>query len=69
LVRLEQGLAPLLLGFDERGQAPLPDLFFSYFYNDPFVLGTPRMRLFRSTARRNARANIKMEVTAFKFKE
>ena len=22
----EEGLAPLLLGFDERGQAPLPDL-------------------------------------------
>src|SRR5215510_3883495 len=27
-----------------------------YIHNDPFVLGTPRMRLFRSTACRNARA-------------
>jgi hypothetical protein len=24
-------LPPLLLGFDERGQAPLPDLFYSDF--------------------------------------
>src|SRR6185503_10258251 len=27
-----------------------------YIHNDPFVLGTPTMRLFRSTACRNARA-------------
>jgi hypothetical protein len=24
----KRGLPPLFLGFDERGQAPLPDLFF-----------------------------------------
>jgi len=38
-VRIEQvrkrGLPPPLLGLDERGQAPLPDLFISYlFYSD-----------------------------------
>jgi hypothetical protein len=25
----KRGLPPLLLGLDERGQAPLPDLFYS----------------------------------------
>jgi len=31
----EEGLAPLLLGLDERGQAPLPDLFFLLTWSKP----------------------------------
>ena len=42
-MRIEQvrkrGLPPLLLGLDERGQAPLPDLFYSHlFYSDLFYV-------------------------------
>jgi hypothetical protein len=40
----KRGLPPLLLGLDERGQAPLPDLFISYSSYVPFVANFSAMR-------------------------